>query len=263
MKHLQRQWRMVSVCFCVTLLGGGFLWWMARDSSTALAYQNPPDHAPVDVVQHDAVLALLDDVALDRDALIALNVSTNQAMALIAGARSWQETNAAAVAEDQTAIDEARTAVRQARLAIAMGPYAEVNGAALTAALQQLASAEAAYATLMGGLKTSLAADCSESQAAAWDAIENGLGSAMPIRMLALSDGQRLDLSGARRRYRLQYASAGTTAERSQAVAAWEQAQGQVLTQDQQTVMDSHNSYYADSSAAVALALDTVLPIES
>ncbi|MCH8854213.1 MAG: hypothetical protein IID41_16415 [Planctomycetes bacterium] len=254
---------MFSVCFCVTLLGGGLLWWMARDSSTALAYQNPPGYEPVDVVQHDAILALLDDVALDRDALIALNVSANQAMALVAAARSWQVANAAAVAEDQTAIDEARTAVREARLAIAMGPYDEADNAALASALQQLAAAEAAYVALLGGLQTALAADCSESQQAAWSAIENGLGSSMPIRMLALSDQQRLDLSGARRRYRLQYASAGTTAERSQAVAAWEQAQGQILTQDQQTIMASHNSYYADSSAAVAQALDTVLPIES
>ncbi len=262
MKHLQRHWRMFSVCFCVTLLGGGLLWWTVRDSSTALA-QDPPGYEPLDVVQRDAVLALLDDVALDRDALIALNVSANQAGTLVAAARSWQETNAAAVAEDQAAINEARTAVREVRLAIAMGPYEEANDVALATALQQLASAEAAYATLLGGLKTSLAADCSESQQAAWSAIENGLGSSMPIRMLALSDQQRLDLSGARRRYRLQYASAGTTAQRSQAVADWEQAQGQILTQDQHTVMDSHNSYYADSSAAVALALETVLPIES
>lgn len=263
MKHLQRHWRMVSVCFCATLVVGGLLWWMVRDSSTALAYQDPPGYEPVDAVQHDAVLALLDDVALDRDALIALNVSANQAEALVAAARSWQETNATAVAEVQAAIDEGRTALRQARLAIAMGPYLEANDAALAAALQQQASAEAAYATLLGGLKTTLAADCSESQQAAWSAIENGLGSSMPIRMLALSDQQRLDLSGARRRYRLQYASAGTTAQRSQAVAAWAQAQGQILTQDQQTIMDSHNSYYADSSAAVALALDAVLPVDS
>ncbi len=263
MKHLQRHWRMVSVCLCVTLLGGGLLWWMVRDSSTALAYQDQPGYEPLDVVQRDAVLALFDDVALDRDALIALNVSANQAEILVAAARSWQETNATAVAEDQAAIDEARTAVRQVRLAIAMGPYDEANDAALAVARQQLATAEAAYATLLGGLKTSLAADCSESQDAAWSAIEDGLGSSMPIRMLALSDQQRLDLSGARRRYRLQYASAGTAAQRSQAAAAWEQALGQILTQDQQTIMDSHNSYYADSSAAVALALETVLPVES
>lgn len=259
MKQLQRHWRLVTVGFCVALLGTGLLTWQNGDVGVALAYPEG-DYDPIEDPQRDAVLGLLDHAALDRDALIALNVTALQAESLLAGTRTWQAANAAALAAQQASIDQARAQVRQLRGTIAMGPYQEGNDTALATAVQQYLAAQAAYMDLLGPLKTALQADLSESQVATWNAIAAGHGQSQPIRMLAFSDAQRLDFSRARRQYRRQFAAASTDEERSEAVAAWTQAQAQILTQDQETVVSAFYSYHAESSAAVGLALAIVLP---
>ena len=64
----------------------------------------------------------------------------------------------------------------------------------------------------------------------------------MPIRMLDLSDSQRVATSKAWRRYRYTHAAAEDTEARAAAVTAWQTDLNSILTADQQTVVNSYHT---------------------
>ena len=159
-------------------------------------------------------------------------------------------------------IDEKVLAVRQIERAIRMGPRELGQDEALAIARQDLGQARTAYATVLEPLEGSTNTLLSDSQQAAWAAIQSGHGQSMPIRMLALSDEQRLDVGRAWRHYRWQQGAASTAEQRAAAVNAWETALGQILSVDQENVVNAYHGYYADASGAVAGAFDTVLAVD-
>ncbi len=99
----------------------------------------------------------------------------------------------------------------------------------------------------------------SDSQQTTWTAIQSGWGQSMPLRMLSLTDQQRIDLSRAQRHYRYRHAAASTDEERSTAVTTRESDLSQILTVDQQAVLSAYDGYYGNASQAVATAFETVL----
>lgn len=260
MKKLQQHWRGMAVLAVILVLAGSMVW---RDwgGGPALAAEGGEGYDPISQGDHDAIVALLDYVSLDQDSLIALNVSGQQAEDLLAAARTWYQNNHATLATRQATIDTKLHALRELKREIALGPYDPSHAQGLALARQELATARAAFRTTVTPAQAGLGEEMSQSQLATWTAIQSGHGQRMPIRMLALSDDQRLALSRAQRSYEWRHAAATTAEERSAALSTWETALEDILTQDQETIVASYYSNYADASEAVTEAFGTVLPV--
>lgn len=249
---------MVVVGLCA-LVVGGTVWWRSNGHSIALA-QEPPQL--LTQLERDAVVTLLKDISLDRDALIALNADSEQAASILSTARTWRETNASTLVTLKNTIDQKVVAVRKLEKAERMGPADPGRAAALALAREQLGTARASHRSALSPLESSVNTLLSESQRTTWNAIRHGHGRKMPIRMLALTDTQRLAVSRAHRTYERQRRAATTDQERSTAVSTWESALKQILTQDQENVMDAYYSNYGTASGAAAEAWDSVLAVE-
>lgn len=260
MRRLRQHWRIMAAV-CLVLAVGGSLWWRSVPFGTALA-EDPPGYDPISEYQRDAVMTLLGDVGLDRDALIALNPSSSQAESVLSTIRTWQENNQTTLANLKTTRDRKVTALRQIEKAIRTGPADPSHESQLALARQDLATAKAAYRSALGSLENSVLSLLSDSQKATWTAIKSGHGQTMPIRMLALSDAQRLAVSKAYRDYRRKRAAAATAEQRQAAQTTWESALDQILTTDQKNVVAAYYSNYATASGAAANAFDTVLAVE-
>jgi hypothetical protein len=237
------------------------VWWRHHGAEgAAMLLQNPPYESMTET-QRDAVLSLIGDVSLDRGALVALHMSAAQAESVLDIARTWRETHGAMIDALLATIDAKTLAVRGIERAIRTGPFEPGKAQELAVARQELATARAAYRSALAPLVTSVDADLSPSQESTWDAIETGHGPRMPIRMLDVTDAQRVDLGKAWRDYRRNHAAARTPQERSASVTAYVARLAQILPQDRRDVMDGYNQYFASSSVIVKDAMDLVLPV--
>jgi hypothetical protein len=263
MKQLKRNWKLLAGVFGLVSISGA-VWWLNGSASVVVAQAGPPpEYAPVTDAQRDAMLAVLEDVSLDRDALVGLNVSAEQAVDLLAGTRQWFEANRSRLAALNATIGEKRVEVRRLEKAIRVGPREVGQDDDLASARQQLAAARRTYRQALGPLKSALAAEMSPTQRATWQVIERGWGRQMPIRMLALTSQQRHDYARALRRLRLQYAAADTAEARAAAQAAWEQALADILTDSDRQIIAAYEQYAPDAADAVANATNTVMPAEN
>lgn len=263
MQNIKKHWRLAAILAVSLTLGG--VWLLraeARMAFTSFALMGGETNTPLNAVQRDAIIGSLNEVSLDRDALVALNLSTNQAETLLGTARTWQQNNQSTLTTQTTAIHQKRHAVRELEKAIAMGPFNENHQTQLATAREELQTAQAAYRTTLSALESTINQGLSESQRASWTAIKTGWGQQMPIRMLDLSDEQRLAVSDAHHRYQRQHSAASNDEERSAAVTTWNNARDSILTTEQKTVFQSYNSNYASASEAVAGAYTTVLPLQ-
>ena len=258
MRNLGRHWRSTVVVVGVVVLAGTAMW-QGRSHRTAMAQAGPD---PLTRVERDAVRRVLKHLSLDRDALIALNLSSQQAESVLEEVRDWYLTNVAALASLKAAVDVDVTEVRVIEKAIRMGPYQAGRQEALAVGRQDLASSKASYDNAFSSLRTSVTSELSESQRSTWVAIQSGHGQQMPIRMLSLNDDQRVALGKVQRRHKWQRNGAPTAEDRTTAESTFESAKGQILTQDQQTVLSAYDGYYASSSGIVANALESVLVVE-
>jgi len=260
MQHLKRNWRIITVV--ALLITGGGLWLGIGVHGRAVADPEPPGgYGELSQVERDATLGVMEDVALDRDALVALNLTGEQAEDLAAATREWCSESATTLATLRATIGARTSELRALRAAIRMGPAQAGQEEALATAIADLLAARAAYHTALGSLRTAVAAELSETQEAAWASVERGHSQRMPIRLLDLSSEQRLAISGAWRAYRLAYAAATSDEERQTARSTWASAQASILTEAQQDVVEAYLGYWVASSEAVAEALDTVLPL--
>lgn len=262
MKTLRSHWRLVSVVSVIVLAIGVFAWRAAAARTTfftAMVMQGEPEYTAMSPTDHDAVVGLLAETALDRDALIALNLSSSDAESVLDTVRSWYEDNRQTLASLQATIHQKAADVYALEKAIRVGPYDAGHEPALATAREDLATAKQAYRNALAPLESSVSALLSTSQRDTWSAIKTGHGQQMPLRMLDLDDSQRLAVSDARHRYRRRYAAAATQQERADAVSTWEGALDSVLTAGQKTAVSNYNSNYGTASAAVAEAIDRVL----
>jgi hypothetical protein len=84
----------------------------------------------------------------------------------------------------------------------------------------------------------------------------------MPVRMLALTDEQRIAVGDAAHRFRRQRAAAASKEQLDAAASAWNSAIDQILTAEQETVYDGYHTNYASASAVIGQAITLVLPKE-
>jgi len=260
MRHLKRQWKTVGVVFVLTVTGGA-LWWGGGGSVVATAEGGGEgEYDPVSGTLRAAIVQVLEELDLDRAALAALNVNATQAEQLVADVRAWVEDNRATLAAADQEIAARVPAVRTLEQAMRTGPAEDGHEAALAAARRALSAARGDRRTALDAVQTLVAQRLSVSQRDNWAAIQSGYGSRMPIRMLALTGTQRHDYGQARRWFRLQLAGAQTEQERETAQAAWEEARGDILTDENLEMIATWEQYVSDSSEAVAEAFDTVLP---
>ena len=260
MRNLKKHWRPMALVVTLLILAGSF-WLSNGESKMVLAQAGGGEgYAPTDRAERQAVRGLLDELGLDRDALIALNLSGPQAESILATARTWRGDNAATRQTLRGAITAKVGEIRGIRRAIRMGPAQAGREEALNTALQELADARAAYKTACQPLEENVNALLSVSQRAAWTAIRKGCGQSMPLRMLDLTPDQRRTLSRAERHYKWRHAAAGTGPERQAAIAARHTAWEQTLTQGQQQMIDAYHGYLETASENVSEALGTVFP---
>ena len=262
MQMIRKHW-WLSVVGVVVVIAGTW-WWRSAEARMAFLDQpqSPPVYEPLPPIQHDAIMNLLADLSLDRDALVALNLSSFQAQSVVSAVRSWYVTNQASLASLNDAIQQKRAAVYEHEKAIAMGPADPTNEPRLALARKDLSDAQTAYKAAQALLETTVNALLSDSQRATWAAIRVGHGHTMPIRLLNLTDEQRLAVSDARQRYERQHAAASNDSERSAAVTTWQNALDSILTVDQKNVVQAYYRSFAGSSAAVVDALDNVLRVQ-
>jgi len=260
MQHLKRNWRIMTVV--ALLITGGGLWLGLGVHGRAVADPEPPEsYDELSQAQRDAILGVMEDVALDRDALVALNLTGEQAEDLVAATRQWCSESATTLANLRATTAGRTSELRALRAAIRMGPAQAGQDEALATAIADLLAARAAYRTALGSLRTGVAADLSETQEAAWASVERGHSQRMPIRLLDLGSEQRLAISGACRAYRLAYAAATSDQDRQTARSTWAAARASILTEAQEDLVDAYLGYWVASSETVAEALDTVLPL--
>ena len=258
MAKLRSHWRTAAVV-TVALMSTGTLLWRGATMRTAWGLQGPE---PLSLADHGGIIGVLKYVSLDRDALVALNLSNQQAEDVLTTVRNWWDSNKSALETKQQAIWAKERAVRNVQDAITAGPLEEGREAALASALAELATARANYDDTFDGLRTSINNLLSVSQQTTWSAIQSGFGERMPLRMLALTDAQRLDVSKAVQRFRYQRAAAASAQARSAVVSTYESHLEQILTQDQKNVLAAYESNYASASAAVVEAFEAVLALE-
>jgi len=260
-EKIQNHWRSVVGTVLVLALAS-ILVWQSAVGGVALADDEDPPYEPLSKVRRDAILSVLDNIGLDRDALTGLNLSGEQAVELLGDVRTWQGEQAGTLASLQATIDQKVTAVRQARLAIAMGPAQEGQDEVLAAALEDLSDARASYASAFSSLRSTINISLSPSQDTAWAAMNAGRGQNLPFRIVAQTHQQRLDLNQAWRHYRLRQAAASTADERQAAISAWQTALGRIFTVDQAEILDAFYTHYASAAGAVTSAYESVLAVE-
>ena len=259
MKKLARhKWLIVGITAGVTLVGTVYLRYSATGS--ALALQAPEPYDLTTPWERGQVDGLLNHLSLDHEALVALNLTALQAEDVLDTVRTWRLTNQATLAARKTDIDNAVHARRQIEKTIALGPADAQNDQTLAQDRQDLVDAHAAYDTALNSLRTDVNTILSASQEDTWTAIQSGHGQSMPIRMLDLSDQQRVDIGKAWQRYRLQHRAAQNATERAAAVTTWESAQARIFSAGQQTVVAGFHSNYVAASQNVTDAFETVLP---
>lgn len=260
MKHLKRHWgitTMLAVCF----VGGGALWW-GRDAGRAAVAQAPGVYASLSETQRDAIRDVMEELSLDRDALVALNPSEELAESLVSTARTFCIDNAAALATRKGTIHQRVSAIRTLERDIRMGTAVQGADAALMQARLDLKTARDGYRGDLAALESGIGQLLSTRQQATLAAVRNGHGQTMPIRSLDLDDAQRRATSRAKRTFDRLRAGASSDEERAAAVAGWEFDLAGILTADQQAAMDNYVTNYNTASANVGSALGTVLPID-
>ena len=261
MRALRNHWLGLSFGLVAVVVGSLGVWHVLV-APRATAMMAEPTYTPLSKVRHDAIRNVLADASLDAEALIALNLSSSQAESLVSAVRTWYESNESTLNAELADIAAKTQALRDKEQTIRMGPYSAENETARATAVSDLAAARTAYRTTLQGLDTGVNNILSESQRSTWAAIKTGWGQKMPVRMLSLTDAQRISVSDIEHRYERQVAAANSQAERDTAASARQTALSSVLTQEQLTVMSSYPSYYASSSSAVNSALAEVLATE-
>lgn len=264
MPYLKRQWKPLTIVGMSIFLGVGFWWYRASATGAAVmavALFDAPHDPPTDL-ERSQVESLLESLSLDRDALVALNLSSQQGEDLLAAVRTFNASNRAALDTRLASLAEARSHLRSLERAIRNGTAGENPQGQWNDAVAAVVTAQNGYDAQLGTLRSSLSDRLSESQVTAWANLKSGWGGALPLRMLSLSAGQKGDLASASDRYEHTLAEATSDQDRAAAVSAWNSAVDGVLTQDQKTVCEAYVSQYVTASAAVAEAFAAVLPKE-
>lgn len=258
MKTLRKNWKL-SVVTCALVVFAGAWWWMGS-TATAQGVEEP-HYADVTETQRQQLFDVLAQIDLDLSAMAALNLTEQQAEDVLAAARNWWEQNEDDLGALANTVGVKRAALDDLQKSRRMGGQEAASPEDVNTARGELATACAAYDAGFRSLETALNAELSDTQESTWRVIQHGWGRQLPMRMLDLTSDQRHDYARAMRIYRLQMAAASNASERNAAQSAFDASVAEILTQDNQTLITTYESYIAESSQAVQSAIQTVLPL--
>lgn len=258
MAQLKKHWAGTSLTVFVVLLSA-VMWWKAAQTQKAFADPDPP--VSLNEVQRSFVERVLAEVSLDRDALVALNPSSQSAESLLTTVRTWSLSNQSSVNNLSATVEEKTHALYQIEKAIALGPFNESHASQLATARSELASAKASYRSAFSSLESSVNQALSNDQRTTWTAIKTGHGQQMPYRILALEDAQRISFSDAQRRYRAKRASATNQEELDAAITEWSTALAEILTDNQESAINTYQANYTTAANNVTNAWNNVLAV--
>lgn len=265
MAYLKRQWKPLTIV-TVLLVALAGAWLYRSSASGAAAVPAKPlfvqSYSPPTDVERSQVETLLENLSLDRDALVALNLSDEQAEDVLAAVRTFNTNTRETLDARLAALAATREDLWALQKALRNGTAGEDPQGQFTDAVADVAAARSVYNSTLDSLRTTIHSELSQSQQAAWTSIQSGWGPSMPLRMLTLDGEQRSDLAAAQARFEHALAEAEDDEERSAAVTAWDEALDGCLTQDQKTVCTSSIETYATASQHVTAAFETVLPEE-
>jgi len=251
MSALKRNGKALILVMIVTAFTTGS-WWYLTPIAQNVGQVNPP---PLTSAQRAVLWELLANVNLDRDALVALNMTTEQAEDVLTALRNWHDESGGSVANDQIICSARLAAVRQLEREVRAGT---AEPQALAAARQALATAQADWERQLDGLRGALASELTGSQIATWRAIKIGWGQSLPMRMVALTADQKQSYGRAMRQFRLAMNSATSSEERDAAQSAWQAARSNILTQDNLQVIAAYNENAANAANALNQAIENI-----
>lgn len=259
MAQLKKHCQGTSLTVFAVLLAA-VVWWKGAQTQQAFADPEPPVVA-LTQGHRSFVERVLAEVSLDRDALVALNPSSQSAESLLTTVRTWSLSNQSSLDNLIATVEEKTHALYQIEKAIGLGPFNESHAAQLSTARSELSSAKASYRSAFGSLESSVNQALSNDQRTTWTAIKTGHGPQMPYRMLALEDAQRISFSDAQRRYKANRASASNQEELDAAVSEWSTALAEILTDNQESAITSYQANYTTASNNVTNAWNNVLAV--
>lgn len=267
MAYLKKQWKPFTIVTVLVLGSVGL--WLYRGSASGAAVSAVPaialfqqSYPPPTDVERSQVDQLLADIDMDRESMIALNLSGEQAEDLLATVRTFNTDNRTTLDTRLASLAAARLSLRTLETSIRHGTAGQDPEGQKAQAIADVAAAKTSYDDTLASLRTSVNALLSQSQRSTWTNIQSGWDGGMPLQMLALDASQKTSVAAAKRRFDHALAEAQNDQERSNAASTWNTDVDGILTTDQETVCASYVSHYVEASQNVATAFATVMPKE-
>lgn len=218
---------------------------------------NPPAYSVVGPVEAGDVARLRTETALDNESLAALNLSGDAATAVLAGIRSWYETNVASWQAKASAVADQQGLLRAYEGAVARGAQTELDPNAIR---QALTAAQSDYATTLGGLRQAALGGLNENQHSLADLMYARKGVSMPYRAVSLTGDQDTALRKLRQRCAQQIDNAASTEAKQAAAQQFGDSLPSTIGSGNCDALSQMASYMGGASERLVNAEATVFP---
>ena len=198
--------------FLAILFMGLMAWWVANaipESQATLAFLPPEPAQPLTRLDAARLNELRQDVGLTDDALGVLDFSDVQLDGVLTDLREWYFSNEEQLAAARSAVADAQASIRVLKSRLSTGDPAEGLAEQLATSKTTLATATAAYETLITTARTSVMGNESPQQLALLERMRNFRETPMPFRALDLTVEQRRALTAALNAYGQRVSVAG------------------------------------------------------
>lgn len=243
------------VAFAVTLN-------LSRHASLAVAkLDDPPgeSYSPISPLAAAEIAQLRRDIALDDDALAAVNVTGQQAVNVIAAIRTWYEGHTAAFRAARSAVADQQALIRSYQ-------SANTNGqdviASLNAAKGDLPTLQAAYDSLIAECRSSALANLDNGQQTLATLLQTRKAIPMPYRAVSLSSEQDQTLQRLKMEFHLRYGSTSDPDAQAAALSQYGQAVANTLGTENVNSINSINANIPNASQYVVNAIQNVLAVD-
>jgi hypothetical protein len=264
MATLRRNWRAFTLLVFIGLLGVPILIPRFFSQHPTAAEEPAPEGttsytalAPVD---QDALRNLRMEVGLDPDALIALNVTAEQAEQVLAALRSWYETHQAQLHTLDVAVTDKEVGLYRVDKMMRTGPALPDAQTARARAVQELAAARNQRTAFIQAAATAATAGLSTEQQALLVTLQANRGQPLPYRLIVMTAEQKQAFQTARRHYERQVAQARDADTLQTLASAWNTRLAGILDTNQQERITSLAQYGEQASELVLAAQQKVLP---
>jgi len=217
---------------------------------------------PVNEATFDRIGQLRAKLGVDDEALVAMNVSQQQALDILTACRQWCETNSATCRQRELEVVHAQRALRETQRRIRVGPRDQEVIQSLRQRQADLDRARSSYDAYLGdSLGAAIDRLLTAEQRALRPVLAANPDERMPYRAMTLTDEQSRALKTAYRRYRHAIRKAAGAEARQQARQRLDASLERILTYEQQTFAQSWRENTASASARVQEAVHEALPV--